>query len=145
VEDLKNENMLLMEGLNSKERENILVKKTLEKQDSDLKNAYSSLKRANSLLEAHQVDTESYGHTEQKGESEYRESSNQNYNRDYSPYGRKTVDVPPIKNLMSPYDSPIGTFKRQPQPSQTSSYFANTQSLTPKTARSSLSKDFTQE
>jgi hypothetical protein len=144
VEDLKKEHMLLMEGLNSKERENILVKKTLEKQDSDLKNAYSSLKRANSLLEAHQVDTESYGHTEQKGENEHREPSNQNYNRDYSPYGRLTVDVPTIQSFMSPYDSPIGTFKR-PQPSQTSSNYCNVQSLTPKTTRSSLSQDFTQE
>lgn len=146
VDDMKNENLQLKEILNSKERENIFVKKTLERKETDLKNANTALNRANSLLDAHQSTIESFENNEQKVENEYRESNGQsNYTQDYSPYGKRSLERPSNNTFMSPYDSPIVNFKRQPQPSQTSAYYPNVQSLTPRSNNLGMSQDMTPE
>lgn len=141
LQDIKSENKLITESLNNKERENILLKKTLERKDSELSSSKINLNRLSSLLEAHQSNPEAYSTTEKLSITEpdpYNLSRISSYTPDYS-FHKASLQTPvsrSIQNFVSPYASPISSFKRQNQPSQTSHLAQNpkTHSLTPRAA-----------
>jgi chromosome segregation ATPase len=117
VDDMRAESDYMKENLNNKEKENIILKKTLEKKESDLQSSKTALSRANSLLDAHQNNNEFYETTERRKE-ELKPSMT--YTPDYNPQ-KKSLLTSSLQTFISPYDSPLITFKRQEVPK--SAYF----------------------
>lgn len=126
VEDLKNENDGLKDWLNSKEKEVILLKRTLERKESELQTSRASLSRANSLLEAHQSSTEYYETTEKRVEEPYESRASINFTPEYPSYSKKAAVPNSIQSSLDAYSSPISTYRRQASHSISHPYFAST-------------------
>lgn len=152
AEDFRRECGVLKENLNNKERENILLKKALEMKDSELQNSSAALNRTNSLLEAHQSNTQLYENIEPR--KEYSASRLRGAKTpDYSTMNKKASLMKTIDSMISPYDSPMNSFREQNQPIQnpiasqfsaprnTGLYSSVSKSLTPGKSNSVVQSD----
>ncbi|CAI2384967.1 unnamed protein product [Moneuplotes crassus] len=113
VEDLQSESNMLKQTINNKEKENILLKKALDMKCMELKTTQQNLNRSNSLLEAHKSKPEYYG--PDQNEKEHNSSMRMDRTPQCSSFYRKAHNKNSIESMLSPYASPISSFRKQNQ------------------------------
>jgi len=129
VEEIRSESNYIKECMNNKEKENIVLKKTLDRKEVDLQSSKESLNRANSLIETHQSNSDYYEPAESR-KSEVHEYRAAVYTPDYRS-GRKSMVPNTSRSIISPYDSPLAGFRRSEIPIQA---YYQPQPMTPRSS-----------